>query len=91
MAVHFFFFPNSILGLLLEETVGHLLGAGGHLALVDKRALELKDQGLVRDEDDEYYDEVEAPGESDEPEDQEGNDNGDDEDGDYESDHEDTG
>jgi len=46
------------IGLLLEETIEQLLGSGGHLVLVDKRALHLKDEGTVWDEQDEYYDEV---------------------------------
>jgi hypothetical protein len=45
--------------VLLEETLEQALGEGGHLALVDRRALELKDLGLVRDDNDEYYDEAE--------------------------------
>jgi hypothetical protein len=57
-------------GLLLQETMAQALGESGHLALVDKRGLELKDRGgLVRDEHDEYYDEAEPGDPTDEDED----------------------
>ncbi|KAF8531306.1 hypothetical protein BDD12DRAFT_869838 [Trichophaea hybrida] len=58
------------MGLLLEETIEQLLGGGGHLALVDKRALHLRDEGAVWDEQDEYYDEV-VPTELEESEEEE--------------------